>query len=68
MMWSRTSFKPGMTHRDTWFGGPIGSRVSPLHKLATATATHREGDWIYLNSMRWTTSPDTAVGTLVVAE
>ena len=50
-LWApRRTFRGGTTTRDTWFGGPIGSRVSPLQSVANgAPPPVREGDWLYLS-------------------
>ena len=43
-------FAPGSVTRDRWFGGPIGSRVSPLSSLTNgAPPPVREGDEMFIS-------------------
>ena len=50
-MWApRRTFRGGTTTKDTWFGGPIGSRVSPLQSLTNgAPPPVREDGWLYFS-------------------
>jgi subtilisin family serine protease len=51
---SRT-FPGGSTTRDTWFGGPIGSRVSPLTSLTDGyPPPMREDGWLFLSQGAFT--------------
>ncbi len=51
----RATFKGGSVTHDTWFGGPIGSRVSPLATLANGNPPPtREGDALYLSQGAFT--------------
>jgi subtilisin family serine protease len=53
----RRVFPGGTTSQDTWFGGPVGSRVSPLQQLTNgAPPPVREDGWIYLSQGAWTDS------------
>ena len=53
----RRTFAGGTTSQDTWFGGPIGSRVSPLLQLSNgAPPPVREDGWLYLSQGAWTDS------------
>ena len=46
----RRTFGGGTTTHDTWFGGPIGSRVSPLITVTNGSPPPtREGDDLYLS-------------------
>ena len=52
-LWApRTAYKAGTTNRDTWFGGPISTRVSPLNTVDSGNPPPtREGNWVYLYAM-----------------
>jgi hypothetical protein len=46
----RRTFDGGTTTHDTWFGGPIGSRVSPLSSITNGTPPPtRENNDLYLS-------------------
>ena len=46
----RRNFGGGTTTRDTWFGGPVGSRVSPLQTVTNgAPPPVRENGWLYFS-------------------
>ncbi len=50
-LWApRRTFRGGTKTRDTWFGGPVGSRVSPLQSVTNgAPPPVREGGWLYFS-------------------
>ncbi len=51
----RRTFAGGSRTQDTWFGGPIASRVSPLQGLANGSPPPvREGGWLYLSQGAFT--------------
>jgi subtilisin family serine protease len=53
----RRMFAGGTTTHDTWFGGPVGSRPSPLQQLSNgAPPPVREDGWLYLSQGAWTDS------------
>jgi hypothetical protein len=46
---SRRLYAGGSTHRDTWFGGPLGSRVSPyMTSYGWDGGPNRQGDEMFL--------------------
>ncbi|GAA4361918.1 S8 family peptidase [Angustibacter luteus] len=55
-LWApRQTFAGGATHRETWFGGPIGSRVSPQFQLTNgAPPPVRENDEMFLSMGAYT--------------
>jgi hypothetical protein len=51
----RRTFKGGSVTHDTWFGGPIASRVSPLTSLVDGSPPPtREGDELFLSQGAFT--------------
>ena len=53
----RREFAPGSVTRDRWFGGPLGSRVSPLEALTNgAPPPVREGDEMFISLGAFTDS------------
>ena len=50
-LWApRRTFRGGTKTRDTWFGGPVGSRVSPLQSVTNgAPPPVRENGWLYFS-------------------
>jgi hypothetical protein len=51
----RRTFAGGSTTHDTWFGGPVGSRPSPLQELTNGSPPPlREDGWLYLSQAAFT--------------
>ncbi len=51
----RTLYRGGSTTRDSWFGGPVGSRVSPLFKVDNGSPPPtREGDEMFVTTGAFT--------------
>ena len=55
-LWApRRTFRGGTKTRDTWFGGPVGSRVSPLQSVTNgAPPPVRENGWLYFSQGAFT--------------